>query len=193
VEESLASVNEWSKPVFVSRITDEGNADSAGILVGDIIIKVSGVFGEMEDVAGIGLTRVQNLVSSRPPTEPLMIHVARGTSVESRHNKMLVDMCTNQYGSDEDIEGCLTSIMMGDSSFGDSNPNLACLDDETECMVNSMYNMWNEDVYQGAEDTNKIEEKKPKKKIAPWSSRSSPSGTYVRDPKTGKMTNLDDN
>ena len=54
-----------------------------------------------------------------------------------------------------------------------------------------MDQLWPSDVVslqqkEGEDDTKEI------KKPAPWSSRSSPSGTFVRDPKTGKMVNIDE-
>jgi hypothetical protein len=42
------------------------------------------------------------------------------------------------------------------------------------------------------EEVKEEDEKPKKKKVAPWASRSSGSGTYVRDPKTGKMVNIDE-
>ena len=58
-----------------------------------------------------------------------------------------------------------------------------------------MYGSWGDEMSEVTEkadaDDNATEEQPVKKKPAPWSSRSSPSGTFVRDPKTGEMRNID--
>lgn len=60
VEESLASEPDNSKkPIFVSKIVEGGNAEKAGLKVGDLLLEVSGVFTDvMEDVTSCGLQRV---------------------------------------------------------------------------------------------------------------------------------------
>jgi hypothetical protein len=57
-------------------------------------------------------------------------------------------------------------------------------------------NIWDEELEEIAPAVAKVEEdedaEEPKsKKPLPWRSRSSPSGTYVRDPATGEMKNID--
>ena len=54
VEESLAD----GGTVFISAITPKGNAALAGLQVGDVILAVSGIFGDMENVSGVGLAKV---------------------------------------------------------------------------------------------------------------------------------------
>jgi hypothetical protein len=73
----------------------------------------------------------------------------------------------------------------------------ACGDDDMECMLDTISNLWNDDEDDNDSD---FEERKRKeedekkrnemKKPAPWSSRSSPSGTYVRV--NGTMVNIDE-
>ena len=65
-------------------------------------------------------------------------------------------------------------------------------DDGTECMLDSMWSGWSEGLVPTEEVTEEPVPVEKKKKVAPWSSRSSGSGTYVRDPKTGKMVNIDE-
>ena len=77
--------------------------------------------------------------------------------------------------------------------------NNICDDDkETECLLDSMYGMWAEDLPDesskngvGMTDESGTKEPQQRPVIKPWSSRSSPSGTFVRDPATGRMTNID--
>ncbi len=66
VEESLASAviesgdNTQTKLdyVFLSAVKPGGNADKAGLLVGDVVVGVTGIFGELENVAGLGIDKV---------------------------------------------------------------------------------------------------------------------------------------
>lgn len=65
-EESLASVtlelpdNKKQKLdfVFLSAVKPGGNADKAGLLVGDVVVGVTGIFGELENVVGLGIDKV---------------------------------------------------------------------------------------------------------------------------------------
>ena len=54
VEESLAD----SQFVFVSRVSEGGYADQAGLKVGDTLLQVSGIFGELTPVVGIGVEKL---------------------------------------------------------------------------------------------------------------------------------------
>ena len=48
-----------AKHVFISKIVEGGNAEKAGIELGDLIIGVSSIFGDtLENVNGVGLDRV---------------------------------------------------------------------------------------------------------------------------------------
>lgn len=66
VEESLAAVtielaeNEKQKLhyVFLSAVKSGGNAEKAGLLPGDVIVGVTGLFGELENIAGLGIEKV---------------------------------------------------------------------------------------------------------------------------------------
>ena len=53
-EESLA----LGAYVFVSKVVPDGNADMAGVKVGDVIVGATGLFGELEDVCGLGIEKV---------------------------------------------------------------------------------------------------------------------------------------
>ena len=54
VEESLAEAG----TVFVASVKAGGNAGAAGLLPGDVIAGVMGLFGDVEDVSGLGIEKV---------------------------------------------------------------------------------------------------------------------------------------
>lgn len=62
VEESLVSEIDKTKRnqhyVFVSKVTPGGFAEQAGLQVGDVVVGVSGIFGQLEDVQYSGIDRV---------------------------------------------------------------------------------------------------------------------------------------
>jgi hypothetical protein len=73
---------------------------------------------------------------------------------------------------------------------------------DEDCLLDQMYSMWADDMSVAAPSSNgktdptsssaaALKSEAPKKQVKPWSSRSSPSGTWVRDPKTGEMRNID--
>jgi hypothetical protein len=74
--------------------------------------------------------------------------------------------------------------------------------DDADCLVENMYSMWAEleDYSSSSSTTNPStsgsastsSQSSSSKTPAPWSSRSSPSGTYVRDPITGLLQNIDE-
>ena len=198
VEESLAKddINDKAKYVFVSEVNKGSNADKVGIRVGDVIVQLSGTFDEVVDVSGLGIERVRSLVGGRSEDRPLVIRVARGSDIKERHELALVELCI--IGDDAEIADCITSIYSGDYNDVDMNNNEMTVcdeDDGSECMIDSIWKTWTEGMPESdeREDADVIEEEKiEKKKIDPWSRRSSPSGTYVRDPTTGQMVNIDE-
>jgi hypothetical protein len=110
-----------------------------------------------------------------------------------RHELALVELCI--IGDDADTAECINSIYSTDNVlFKNSDMTVCEEDDGTECMLDSMWNVWMEGMPLEASESEDgvVEEKDGKRKVTPWSSRSSPSGTYVRDPKTGKMANIDE-
>lgn len=198
VEESLAVESDGTSPVFVSKVVEGGNAEKGGIVVGDVILGLTGVFDEIEDVSNAGLERVRALVSGRYPDQPLTMIVMRGTNVMSRHETVLVSLCTAPGGTDTNVDECITSIMQDeDIDFvmsGDANNELGIVcDEEGECMLDAMSAFWgseSDDVYGTKKEKSEVSVEKKKANPRPWASRSSPSGTFVRDPVTGKMQNI---
>lgn len=158
-------------------------------------------------------------MAARSEDQPLTIRVARGTSVMNDHERVLVDLCSDPTLDGKDADECIVSFLkQGYELDGDDDANLEYGDglemDTVNGILNSadmgsfsgstqtdeqdlvadMHTMWAEDidlpvklptdsVLPGKEEV----ASKPK----PWSSRSSPSGTFVRDPKTGEMRNID--
>jgi len=194
-EESLVEGKDGATHVFVSQVKAEGNASKAGIKEGDVILAVTGSFEDVMVVAGLGLEKVQPLIAGHPEDEPISIFVARGTNVQSEHDTALVDICTFNEGLDSQIEECIVGLNTYDYAFEEDEPTIDCGDDDSECLIDQMYGSWGDEMSEFTEkadaDDGATEEQPAKKKPAPWSSRSSPSGTFVRDPKTGEMRNID--
>ncbi len=57
VEESMDTVNDPTI-VFVSKVVEGGSADNAGIKVGDVLVGVTGLFGEMTPVLKSGVEKM---------------------------------------------------------------------------------------------------------------------------------------
>ena len=54
VEESLAD----SQFVFITRVAEGGYAEKAGLQVGDTLLQVSGIFGDLTTVVGVGVQKL---------------------------------------------------------------------------------------------------------------------------------------
>jgi hypothetical protein len=63
VEESVALTNTLPHLVFVASVSPNGHAAKAGIQVGDVIVAMSGLFGQVESVLGQGIDIVYVKVS----------------------------------------------------------------------------------------------------------------------------------
>jgi len=135
----------------------------------------------------------KGLVSSRGADQELVIKVVRGTQLKEDHENALLDMCTLD-GNDLEMNQCLDSIM-GSAFIADQNEKSIESVSAEQDLIDSMYEkLWDEET----EFIPDIEDigvpPKPQETViqrAPWSSRSSPSGTFVRNPKTGKLENID--
>ncbi len=149
----------------------------------------------------------KGLVSSRPEDEPLWIRVARGTDVMERHEIALVNLCTSPDSNQKEMEQCVLDFIASGYSLDDNNINndgeidpatlASCSDTDTECLLDDLWSNWGEDPlpqpadFAVQEAASAAAAAAAKQKPKPWSSRSSPSGTYVRDPRTGKVRNID--
>lgn len=208
-EESLAQKDTTGKyhHVFVSKVVESGFADKAGIKVGDVIVGLTGLFGTSECVVGESLEKVKGMILSQkkmndsndlshtPSGKGLVIKVIRGSLVMNDHESEIVNLCTLP-DNETKIEQCLEALYQRDYEMNTSNvedkvSNEQCDDIETECMLDTLFSSWDDfDVKENLVDSDPAKEEI--QKPAPWSSRSSPSGTFVRDPKTGKLINIDE-
>eukprot|EP00536_Pseudo-nitzschia_multiseries_P012292 jgi/Psemu1/308980/fgenesh1_kg.462_\ len=123
--------------------------------------------------------------------------VARGTSVLERHETALVELC-NIGDDDKDVQDCVVNFLAGGFDYeNDDRPadeEVTCNDTDTECLIDGMMNMWADELPPPPTTsgiTDQTNQNSSAKKPKPWSNRSSGSGTWVRDPKTGKMRNID--
>jgi hypothetical protein len=161
------------------------------------------------------------LVSAVPQEEPLKIEVVRGTDVLERHETAIVDLCNMSGANDKEIENCVVDYMAGGYDAGieddrasigddmvDEGENLVS-DEAADGLIDDIMSLWMDELPLPPDETTDSwsdelplpleksgiidqarghnSDKKPK----PWSSRSSQSGTFVRDPTTGKMRNID--
>lgn len=115
------------------------------------------------------------------------------------HEVALVELCMTPGANDDQVEECVTTIMAGqyldddDAKDDDSEEVTMDCDEEGECLLDSLYEMWEQDMPAPVKTSDDMEysTNDEEETIAPWSSRSSPSGTYQRDPATGEMKRTD--
>jgi len=225
-EESLDATAEHFQdlpkpPVFICKLVESGNAQTAGLQVGDVILELSSGMmnansndASMEDVHGMGLERVKSLVSATDYNQNLVIKVARGTSVMERHEAALMKLCEiDSTAEDKQFDGYITSFLKGGmddnvydtTNLSDETAASQCDAEDEECIMNVMCDLWGEECEvlgtnhitakekeekkQQQQQKKKEEAEKPAK--SSYFSRSSPSGTFIRDPKTGKLENVD--
>ena len=173
-EECLKVEEDGMKHVFVSSLVVGGNADKAGILVGDVLVGVSGSFSDIEDVFGLGLGRVyvlcfhksclilllfelppcihflsidsRSLVAGRPTNQNLELYVLRGTDIQSKHDSALIDLCILPEDSDVIMGDCIKALY--DASYDTLDDIVgspgACNDKDTECMLDAMFRYWDD-------------------------------------------------
>jgi len=125
------------------------------------------------------------------------VRVIRGSSVIDEHEKAIVELCEDPTLDGKEADASIlayleTGRLNSLDTNGDETDTASELSEE-ERIVASMYNMWASDFQ---EMIPSIEEEsadlpEPTQTTKPWSSRSSPSGTFVRDPQTGEMKNID--
>ena len=147
-------------------------------------------------------TQRKGMVSSRPEEEPLSLQVARGTNVYDDHEKAVIELCSTD-ADDADVEQCVVDYLSMESQGGEAAKRQGTQqqetecdledDDDADCMVGNMMDMWAADLPDLPPPPKDLDsaENPADKVIKPWSSRSSGSGTYVRDPVTGEMKNID--
>jgi hypothetical protein len=139
-----------------------------------------------------------------------VFRVARNSRILQDHEAALVELCRNPDGglgaTEEQMEQCVSAFVQStydDFDDATSPVTVECPTDDdddpnhssADCLLDSMYSMWAEEGVSAAPAPSSPPpddaSSRAKAKVKPWSSRSSPSGTYVRDPATGKLKNLD--
>lgn len=140
------------------------------------------------------------LVTAVPEEQSLSMQIVRGTNVLELHESAIVDLCNMSGASDKEVENCVVDFLSGGYDIEDEATNedkefLAEQFSSDDDLIDRVMNLWADEVpppptTSGITDPvngSNIAKKRPK----PWSSRSSGSGTWVRDPKTGVMRNID--
>lgn len=145
-------------------------------------------------------------MQAHPEDEPLELRVLRGTTVLEDHERALVELCSDPTLDGSESDECVLDFLKGGYDVGVdvvsqvNGSNGSILDSDTDKeveqnendLLDNMYNMWADELpvsapIEAVEETNQA----TNPEVKPWSSRSSPSGTWVRDPKTGEMRNID--
>ena len=155
----------------------------------------------------------------RYDNEPFTLRVLRGTTALQDHEVALTELCSNPDTTSSEAEQCMIDYIQSGYAIADSIVNFdntpnncecnILLDnemDDGDCLLNDMHSLWASDLPMSSslQQTDKVTPISGGAAVAtnrtndnvavvkPWSSRVSPSGTFVRDPTTGKMKNLDD-
>ena len=144
-------------------------------------------------------------MATRLSSDALEIQISRGTNVMAQHESALIDLCYNSDNETE-MEQCLLTFLSFDDDDDDNKDDITytmeCNDQDLDCVLDGMRDLWNEDdkvnspivpAISTTATTTEISSLNNNTKASsrPWSSRSSPSGTWVRDPATGVMRNID--
>jgi len=119
--------------------------------------------------------------------------------VKQHHEQTLMELCMipdeEEEKSDNNyLNDCLNVINTENEEYDDEEDGEGggdCEDGDMNCMLDTMFDVWN-DEFEGNKKVEEevVEEEEVKKPERPWASRSSPSGTYVRDPVTRKLKNI---
>jgi hypothetical protein len=131
--------------------------------------------------------------------------VIRGTDVKQQHEIALVDLCTLD-GDNSEMNASLDSIFgadnldAGEQYDGEVDTMQESIAND-DSIVESMFQMWGDEIedstpsqgdnsFEGGDEIAELGNASAPAP-APWSSRSSPSGTFVRNTKTGKLEDID--
>jgi hypothetical protein len=155
------------------------------------------------------------LIADTPSDLPLRLRVARGVpNIMADHEQQLQELCLNAVETNAQVDECIASFMEGTYFTGEEDGNSAVYtnngfsqnkidSDDDKDMLDNLQMMWASELADSITSTKpppsgkrsdaaaspSAQVVKPKPK--PWSVRSSPSGTWVRDPVTRQMKNLD--
>jgi hypothetical protein len=138
-------------------------------------------------------------VAGIPDGEVLELQILRGTNVMEKHESALVDICASIGKDEKEIEECVVTFLS--SAFAEDEKDFDDIRDDapvTDAILDEAFQtLWGNEFMEmnSAPVSNTLPTKEApvqSSKPLPWRSRSSPSGTFVRDPKTGKLRNIDD-
>ena len=111
-----------------------------------------------------------------------------------QHEEFLVELCSLDGPNDKQLESSIEKFLADGycSDYGSEEDDIVATDGE-EDLVSAMNDIWASELPPppSIDGSNLEQPKDTAEKIKPWSSRSSPSGTFVRDPVTGEMKNID--
>jgi hypothetical protein len=122
------------------------------------------------------------------------MQVVRGTNVLERHETAIVDMCNMSGASEKEVENCVVDFLSGGYDLEEDDTPESFAEDDSDDLIGDMYSLWADEVPLPPTTsgiTDQVNGDTSAKKPKPWSSRASGSGTWVRDPKTGEMRNID--
>jgi len=106
----------------------------------------------------------------------------------------------NEQQEDEDAAAAAAAaaaLSLQQQDDDDNDDEICNPDEDEDCVLDDLHNLWAEDLpepvksvpsdssFQDDDDSNNNNPA-----VKPWSSRASPSGTWVRDPTTGEMRNI---
>lgn len=115
----------------------------------------------------------------------------------AEHEAVLAELCADPDKSDEEMEQCVVDFLSADYYYDDDDnaaKEKVAASQSASAMVDTLQSIWADDVdwiLEGDDDEEEETSTTSPNKPKPWSSRSSPSGTFVRDPRTGEMRNIE--
>mmetsp|Transcript_23067 Transcript_23067/g.53501 ORF Transcript_23067/g.53501 Transcript_23067/m.53501 type:complete len:362 (-) Transcript_23067:150-1235(-) len=144
-EESYA--NKKEKFVFVSKVEKGGNADKAGIKVGDVITAVTGSMGWFP---AQGLESVQQQVRSLSEMIPMEIQVARNTTVMEEHDQFLLSFAVQKGKEQKERDDTIFDILSFDPAFPKESSKQQKEPTEEDLrgeeLVEQAFDIWNEEL-----------------------------------------------
>jgi hypothetical protein len=132
----------------------------------------------------------KGLVAAVTDDYPLTLLVARGSGVMDHHETAVVDLCQQTGANDKEVENCVVDFLTGDyedivDNVNNNDEYCNQEDDDAKCLLlDNMMNMWADELPPPSSSTttltNPQTEEMEAKKVKPWSSRSSGSGTMYK-------------
>jgi hypothetical protein len=151
----------------------------------------------------------KSFIQCRSDELPFQLRVLRGTNALEEHEAALTELCSNPDLISTEADQCLLDFIQGGYNTEQeeeevlNTENVECTVNEDDCLIDDLHSLWASDLPVSTKATQSSNAIDPKFTVPasttttngspkPWSSRASPSGTFVRDPTTGRMKNLND-